>query len=87
MNALSFRLSPWYSSGVLVLIIITLILIYVIVFNGVSPLAATLFSSGITLLIPYNNGDGYDGPPVALGIKPGAYNLGDYSPNTYSLPI
>ena len=85
MNVLSFRLSSWYSSGVFVLIVVTLILIYIIVFDGVSSLITALFSSGTTLLIPYNDSDGCDGLFVALDIKPSVYNLGGYGFNIYSL--
>ena len=58
-----------------------------IVSDGVSPLIAALFSSVITLLITYNGNNDYDGPLVALDIKPGAYNLGGCGPDTYSLLI
>ena len=87
INVLSFRLFPWYSSGIFVLIMIVLTLIYIIVSNGVSPLIITLFSSGTTLLIPYNNNNNYNGPLVVLNIKPDAYNLDDYNFNIYSLFI
>ena len=88
MNVLSFRLSPWYSSGMFVLTVVVLTSVYIIVFDGVSPLIAALFSSDTTLLVTYsNNNDYYDGLPVALNIKPGAYNLGDYGFNAYNLPI
>ena len=88
INVLSFRLFPWYSSGMFVLIVVVLTLIYIIVSDGISPFITTLFSSGTTLLIPYNsNSDGgYDGLPVVLNIKPGAYNLDDYGSNTCGLP-
>ena len=86
INVLNFRLFPWYSSGIFALIVVVLILIYIIVFDGVSSLITALFSSGTTLLVTYNNGDGgYDGPLVALNIKPGAYNLGSYGPGAYGL--
>ena len=88
MNALSFRLSSWYSSGVFVLIVIILTSVYTIVSDDVSPLTNTLFSSVTTLPIPDDSGDnGYDGLLVVLGIKPGAYNLGSYDFNAYNLPI
>ena len=87
MNVLSFRLFSWYSSGVFVLVVVVLTLIYVIVSDGVSSLIAALFSFVITLLIPYNDSDGYDDLLVALGIKPGVCSLGDYSPNVYNLFI
>ena len=85
MYALSFRLSSWYSSGVFVLVVIILTLIYTVISDGVSPLIAALFSSGITLLISCNS-NGYDGLSVVLGIKPGTYNLGGCGSNAYSLP-
>ena len=89
MNVLSFRLSPWYSSGMFVLIVVVLISVYIIVSDGISSLIAALFSSGTTLLIPYNNnsGGGYNGLLVALDIKPSACSLGGYSLSTYGLPI
>ena len=89
MNALSFRLSLWYSSGVFILVVIILISVYAIVLDGVSSLITALFSSGMTLLVPYNNdgNDGYNDLPVVLNIKPGAYNLGGCGPNVYSLSI
>ena len=69
------------------LIVIILTSIYIIVFDGVSPLTTTLFSSDITLSIPYSNSDNnYNDLLVALNIKPSAYNLDDYNPNTYNLP-
>ena len=70
-----------------VLIVIILILIYTIVFNDVSSLITTLFSSGITLLVPYNNSNDYNDLLIALNIKPNAYGLDNYSLNTYNLPI
>ena len=71
-----------------ILIVVVLTSIYIIVFDGVSPLITALFSSSTTLLIPYNNNNsGYDGLPVALSIKPGACGLGDYGFGTYNLPI
>ena len=87
INVLSFRLFLWYSSKIFVLIVVILTLIYVVIFDDVSSLIAALFSSDITLLIPYNNSNGYNGLPVALNIKPGAYNLGNYNPDIYNLPI
>ena len=86
INALSFRLFSWYSSGVFALIVVVLILICAIVSNGVSPLITTLFSSGTTLLISYNNGSDYDGLLIALNIKPDVCSLNGYSPDVYSLP-
>ena len=86
MNALSFRLFSWYSSEIFALIVIILTSVFIIGVEGVSPLITTLFSSVITLLITYNNRD-YNGPPVALNIKPGAYNLDCCGANTYNLPI
>ena len=71
-----------------VLVVVILILIYVIVFDDVFPFITTLFSSDITLLIPYNNNSGgCDGLPVALSIKLNVCSLDDYNPNTYNLPI
>ena len=87
MNVLSFRLSPWYSSGIFILIVIVLTSVYIIAFNGVSFFINTLISFGTTLPIPYNDSNGYDGLLVILNIKPSAYNLGNYNPNTYSLSI
>ena len=58
---------------------------YIVVFDGVSFLIITLFSSGMTLLVSYSGGGGYDGPPVVLNIKPGVYSLGDCGSNAYSL--
>ena len=88
MNILSFRLFSCYSSGIFALIVIILTLIYTIVFDGISPLITTLFSSGITLPISYNsNNNYYNDPPIALDIKPSAYNLGGYNFGTYNLPI
>ena len=90
INVLSFRLSLWYSSGVFVLIVVILILIYIILFDGVSSLIIALFSFGMTLLVSYNNNsNGYDYNDllIALNIKSGAYDLGSYNPGTYGLPI
>ena len=84
INALSFRLSSWYLSGVFILVVIILILVCAVVSDGVSPLITTLFSSVITLLVPYNNG-GYNGLLVVLSIKPGAYNLDNYNTSIYNL--
>ena len=67
------------------LIIIILISIYAIVFNGVFPLIITLFSSVTTLLVPYSSDSSYDGPLIALGIKSDAYSLDGYNSNTYNL--
>ena len=86
INALSFRLFSWYSSGVFILIVVVLTLIYTIVSDGVSSLIAALFSSNTTLPISYNGNSGCDGLSVALDIKPGACNLGGYSPGAYNLP-
>ena len=78
----------WYSSGVFVLVVVILILIYAVVFDGVSSLIAALFSSDITLPVSYSGGSGgCDDLLVALNIKSGVCNLGDYSFNAYSLPI
>ena len=87
INVLSFRLFSWYSSGVFALIVVILILIYVIVFDDVFFLIITLFSSGMTLPVLCSSGSGCDGLLVALNIKPGAYSLGGYNPDTYNLPI
>ena len=87
MNVLSFRLSSWYSSGVFVLVVVILILVYIIVSDGVFPLIAALFSSVITLLVFYSNNGGYNGLLIVLNIKPNVYNLGNYGFNAYSLPI
>ena len=87
MNALSFRLSSWYLSGVFTLIVIILTSIYIIVFDGVSPLIATLFSSVITLPIPYNSRNGYNDLLIALNIKSSAYNLNNYNSDIYNLSI
>ena len=71
-----------------VLIVVILILIYVIVFNGVFFLTAALFSSITTLPVPGRDSSGsYDGLLIVLGIKPGACNLGGYSFDAYNLPI
>ena len=86
MNVLSFRLFLWYSSGVFALIIVILISVYAVVFDGVSSLIAALFSSDITLLILYGGDNNYNGLLVVLNIKPGVYSLGDYGPNACSLP-
>ena len=88
MNVLSFRLFPWYSSGVFILIVVVLTSVCAVVSDGVSPLIAALFSSGTTLLITYGGGGGggCDGLPVALGIKPGACSLGGCGPGAYGLP-
>ena len=66
------------------MIVIVPILIRIIVSDGVFSLITTLFSSGTTLLIPYNGSDDYDGLLIALNIKPGVYNLGNYNFNIYS---
>ena len=90
INVLNFRLSLWYSSGVFALVVIILTSVYVIVLDGVSPLIAALFSSGITLLVPYNDGNGdcdYNGLSVALNIKPGVCGLDGYGFGAYSLFI
>ena len=86
MNALSFFRFPWYSSGVFILVVVVLTLIFVVGVKGVSLLITTLFSFSIKLPVPYSGGD-YNGPSVALNIKPNAYNLDNYDANTYSLPI
>ena len=54
--------------------------------DGVSFFIATLFSSGTTLSIPYNNNSSYNGLLVVLNIKFNVYNLDSYSPNIYNLP-
>ena len=59
-----------------VLVVVVLILVCAIIFDGVSSLIVTLFSSGTTLLIPYNSDVNYNGLLVVLGIKPGACGLG-----------
>ena len=79
-------MSSWYLSGVLVFIVVVLISVYAIVFDGVFFFIAALFSSGITLLVSYGGGGGYDGLLIVLGIKPDAYNLGNYNSDIYSLP-
>ena len=68
------------------MVIIILTSICVVVSDGVSPFAVTLLSSIMTLPVPYGSSGGYDGLLVVLNIKPGVYSLGDYGPNTYSLP-
>ena len=68
-----------------VLIVVVLILIYIIVFDGVSSLIITLLSSVITLPVSYSSSGGYNGLLVALGIKPSACNLGGYGPGAYGL--
>ena len=73
------------------LIVVVLTSVCAVVFDGVSPLIAALFSSVTTLLVPCSGGGGggsgcCDGLPVALGIKPGAYGLGGYGPGTCGLP-
>ena len=85
MNVLSFRLSPWYSSGVFILTMVILISILAVGVEGVSPLITTLFSSVITLPVSYNNKGGYNGLLIVLDIKPGVYNLDGCGPNTYNL--
>ena len=65
MNVLSFRRSPWYSSGVLILIVVILISIYIIALGSVSFLTSISFSSSMRLLVGYNDyrgGDNRDGP-------------------------
>ena len=85
MNALSFRLSPWYSSGVFTLIMIILISVLVVGVEGVSSLITALFSSVITLSVLYSGKGSYNDLLIALNIKPGACNLGNYNPNIYNL--
>ena len=68
------------------MIIIILISIFVVGVEGVFSLIITLFSSVITLLVPYNNRS-YNDLLVALNIKPGAYNLDGYSTGVYNLSI
>ena len=88
MNALSFRLSLWYSSGVFALIVVILTLMYIIVFDGVFLFIITLFSSGTTLLIPCGSGGGgCDDLLIALNIKPDVYSLGGCGPSVYGLFI
>ena len=84
MNALSFRLFPWYSSGIFVLTVIILTSIFVVGVKGVSFFIIALFSSVITLSVSYSGG-GYNGLSVALDIKPGACGLGGCSSDIYSL--
>ena len=69
-----------------VLIVIILTSVYAVVSDGVSSLITALLSSVMTLPVPYNGGGDYNGLLIALGIKPGVYNLSSYDPNTYSLP-
>ena len=69
------------------LIMVILISVLVVGIEGVSSFITTLFSPVITLSIPYSNKGGYDGLSVALGIKPGAYNLGGSNLSAYSLSI
>ena len=66
---------------------VILISILAVGVEGVSSLIVTLFSSVITLPVPYGGKGSYDGLLVALNIKLSAYNLGNYSPDVYSLPI
>ena len=87
MNVLSFRLSSWYSSGVFVLVVVILTLIYAVVSDGVSPLITTLLSSTITLLVLYGDNNGYNDLLIVLGIKFGVYGFGGYSPGIYGFPI
>ena len=54
--------------------------------DGVSFLITILFSSGITLLVPYGS-SGYNGLLVVLGIKPGVYNLDDYGSSACGLSV
>ena len=70
-----------------ILIVVILTSVCVIVSGGVSSLITALLSSIITLLIPYNNSDDYDGLSVALDIKPGVCSLGGYNPNIYDLSV
>ena len=57
--------------------------------DGVFPFTAALFSSGMTLSVPYGGGGGCgcDDLPVALGIKPGACGFGGYSPGVYGFSV
>ena len=68
-----------------VLVVVVLTSVCAVVFNGVSSFITTLFSSGITLLVPCGDG-GYNGLLVVLDIKPGAYNLDNYNPDACGLP-
>ena len=85
---MSFRQSPWYLSGVFILIIIILILVYIIALKGVSFLITILSSSSIRLLIGYNNRN-----DLGLGIingfdvcGPNINGFDIYNPSVYNLP-
>ena len=70
------------------MIVVILISVCAVVFNGVSPLITTLFSSGTTLLVFCGGGGGgCDGLLVVLGIKPGVCGLGGCSLGAYGLSI
>ena len=91
MNILSFRQSPWYSSGVFILVVVVLTSVYIIALGSVSPFITTLSSSSIRLLVgcgDYRNGNNRNdlisgaipGPGVARvsllpTIDPNAYSL------------
>ena len=70
-----------------ILVVVILTLVYIIVFDGVSPFITTLLSFVITLSVSYNDGDDCDGLLVALNIKPGVCDLDGYNPDAYNLPI
>ena len=59
--------------------------IFVVGVERMFSLVITLFSSVITLPVSYNSGGGCNGPPVALGIKPGVCDLGGCGPDAGNL--
>ena len=68
------------------MVVIVLISIYIIVFNGVFFFIITLFSSVITLPVTYG-GRSYNGLLVVLGIKSGVCGLGGCDAGVYSFFI
>ena len=69
-----------------ILIVIILISIFAVEIKNVFFIIIMLFSSIITLLIPYGNG-GYGGLLVVLNIKSNVCNLDDYNADIYGLSI
>ena len=82
---MSFRQSPWYLSGIFILVVVILTLIFIIGVKDVSSFITTLPLFSIKLPVFYNGE--YNGLLIALGIKSGVGSLGGYNFNTYSLPV
>ena len=80
---MSFFRSPWYLSGVIILVVVILISIFVIGVKDVFFFITTLVLFLIRLPVFCNSG--CDDLLVVLNIKPGVYNLRGYGLGTCGL--